>query len=338
MLLIGGRSGSGVSAQVSELVPWVPESLTADQANNVYAYTRADGINPIAALARDLVYVPNSKSNTLDVIDPTTFEVVDHVAVGRLPQHVTPSWDMKTLYVDNNAGNSLTPIDPLTGMVSGSPITVSDPYNLYFTPDGAYAIVVAERERRLDFRNPQTMELTNSVDVKCKGVDHLDFTGDGSELIASCEFSAQMVVVDLATRSLIKTIDLPRSDAMPQDVKLSPDGSTFYVADMKSNGLWVVDSSTMDVVDFLATDRGAHGLYPSRDATKLYVSNRDTREPSQSWTSARVESSTLGRSREDLPTWGASRPTAACYGCPGATTRRYTPSPPTTDTCSPVSR
>jgi YVTN family beta-propeller protein len=84
-----------------------------------------------------------------------------------------------------------------------------------------------------------------------------------------------MVVVDLKTQSVIKTIDLPKTDGMPQDVKLSPDGTTFYVADMMSDGLWIIDAATMDLTGFMPTGRGAHGLYPSRDATKLYVSNRD---------------------------------------------------------------
>ena len=85
-------------------------------------------------------------SNTVDVIDPTTFRIVGHFATGALPQHVTPSWDLKTLWVDNDEGNSLTPIDPRTGR-PGRPVPVTDPYNLYFTPDGRYAIVVAERLR-----------------------------------------------------------------------------------------------------------------------------------------------------------------------------------------------
>ena len=60
-------------------------------------------------------------------------------ATGALPQHVTPGYDLKTLYVDNDQGNSLTPINPRTGL-PGRPIPVADPYNLYFTPDGRYAI------------------------------------------------------------------------------------------------------------------------------------------------------------------------------------------------------
>ena len=61
---------------------------------------------------------------------------------------------------------------------------------------------------------------------------------------------------------------------MPQDVKLSPDGRTFYVADMAANGVWLIDAHTMSKIGFVHTGIGAHGLYPSRDAKVLYVSNR----------------------------------------------------------------
>ena len=65
------------------------------------------------------VYVPNRRANTVSVIDPETLQVVDTFKVGRNPQHVVPSWDLKTLWVANNAegrtDGSLTPIDPLTG-------------------------------------------------------------------------------------------------------------------------------------------------------------------------------------------------------------------------------
>src|SRR4029077_6718994 len=138
--------------------------------------------------ARPLVYVPNSISDTVDVIDPRTYHIVEHFAVGALPQHVVPAWNLRTLYVTNDIGNSLTPIDPRTGK-PGTPIPVEDPYNMYFTPDGRYAIVVAERLQRLDFRDAHTMKLVHSLPVACKGIDHMDFSADGTYLIASCEFA-----------------------------------------------------------------------------------------------------------------------------------------------------
>ena len=200
--------------------------------------------------------------------------VINHFAVDRLPQHVTPSWDLKTLWVTNDLGNTLTPINPKTGK-PGATVAVDDPYNLYFTADGKRAIVVAEALRRLDFRDPQTMALKHSLATpECRGIDHMDYTANGRTALVSCEFSGRMIVVDLINERILKTIQL-ESMAMPQDVKLSPDGKTFYVADMASNGVWTVDARTMTKAGFISTGKGAHGLYPSRDQKYLYVSNRD---------------------------------------------------------------
>jgi YVTN family beta-propeller protein len=236
----------------------------------VYAHTGAGDLAESVRGDRPLVYVPNSESATVDVIDPTTFAVVDHFAVGRLPQHVTPSWDMRVLYVDNDEGNSLTPIDPRTGR-PGAPVPVEDPYNLYFSPDGTKAIVVAERLRRLDIRDPHTWRVIDSIPVPCSGVDHADFTADGTAMVASCEFSGDLVRIDLATDSVSGTLHV---GGQPVDVKLGPDGSVFYVANQKRNGVSVIDAATLSERGFIPTGPGAHGLYPSRDARWLYVTNR----------------------------------------------------------------
>jgi len=241
----------------------------------VYAADGANRLTGAARHAKQLVYVPNSDSDTVDVIDPHTFRIVGHFAVGALPQHVVPASDLRTLYVTNDVGNSLTPIDPRTGR-PGPPVPVEDPYNLYFTPDGAYAIVVAERLQRLDFRDPHSFRLRHSLAVPCRGVDHLDFSADGRYLLASCEFSGQMLVVDVARQRVVRTIALPDgSSGMPQDVKLSPDGRIYYVADMRAGGVWEIGAHSYRVLAFLRTGSGAHGLYPSRDAKLLYVTNRN---------------------------------------------------------------
>ena len=155
----------------------------------MYAYDGAGNLSPPARGDRALVYVPNSMSDTVTVISQQTLKVVAQFPTGALPQHVTPAYNLKTLYVDNDLGNSLTPINPRTG-APGRPIPVEDPYNLYFTPDGRYAIVVAERLQRLDFRDPTTMRLIDSLSVPmCRGVDHMDFSADGRYAFASCEFA-----------------------------------------------------------------------------------------------------------------------------------------------------
>lgn len=243
--------------------------------DNVYAATRERMVAPTAAEDPYRLYVPNSESDTVDVIDPEKEEIIRSFPVGGLPQHVTPSYDLETLYVNSNQGNTLTTIDPATGRPEGKPLDVEDPYNLYFTPDGGSAIVVAERLQRLDFRNPETMKLQDEIQVPCEGVNHMDFAPDGSFLIASCEFGSAMIKIDLERRKLVGRLDLPQVGAMPQDVRVSPDGKVFFAADMASNGVWQIDGERFKVLDFLPTGEGAHGLYPSRDGTEMYVSNRD---------------------------------------------------------------
>jgi DNA-binding beta-propeller fold protein YncE len=244
-------------------------------AMGVYAHDGPNDLSPAVRGVPPRVYVPNSASNTVDVIDQRTFKIVAHYHVGSLPQHVTPSYDLKTLWVDNDAGNSLTPVSPISGRPNGNPVSVSDPYNLYFTPAGRFAIVVAEREHRLDFRFAHTMKLHHALVVPCSGVDHMDFSANGRFLLASCEFSAKMVKVDVRRERVVGVLRLPRAGAMPQDVKLSPDGRTFYVADMASNGVWEISANGRHVLGFIHTGSGAHGLYPSRDAKRLYITNRD---------------------------------------------------------------
>jgi YVTN family beta-propeller protein len=205
--------------------------------------------------------------------------------------------------VANNASNSLTPIDPLTAK-EGPPVKVDDPYNIYFTPDGKSAMVIAEARRRIDFRDPKDMKLQQSLRVACKGLDHVEFTADNRYAIATCEFSGQLVKIDLATKSAAGylTLDpdkfinyIPRQikrylgrrnarnaamaalmsvPSMPQDIRSSSDGTKFYVADMKEDGVFVVDPTTFERIGFIHTGVGTHGIYPSRDGTKLYVTNR----------------------------------------------------------------
>ncbi len=275
---------------------------------NLYSETAAGKISP--AIAGDLarIYVPNLRGNDVYVVDPATMKVVDKFKVGYSPQHIVPSWDLKKLWVTNNAerrtDGSLTPIDPRTGK-AGPPVDVDNPYNMYFTPDGKSAVVVAEARKRLDFRDPQTMALQYSIDVPgCPGVNHADFSIDGRFAIFTCEFAGTLAKLDLVERKVVAYLKLSMpatrfkeqpgaartalgkvwepgetevctaTKGMPQDIRSSPDGKRFYIADMHADGVHIVDGASFTKVGFIPTGIGAHGLYPSRDGKLLYVANR----------------------------------------------------------------
>ncbi|MGN5380245.1 YncE family protein [Streptomyces lasalocidi] len=253
-----------------DVLPGMP---AVDNPDDLYAADRPNQLSPVVKDFPSRVYVPNTNSNTVTVIDPATYKVIDTIPVGRQPQHVVPSWDLKTLWVNNDLGNSLTPIDPKTGQ-AGKPVSVHDPYNLYFTPDGKYAVVMASMDRALVFRDAHTMKVVKKLPVKCYGVNHADFSPDGRYFIVSCEFSGEIMKVDTARMEVVDQRKLPQRGSMPQDVKISPDGKLFYIADMVANGLWILNGDTFDEPRFLYTGKGCHGLYISRDSREMYISNR----------------------------------------------------------------
>ena len=291
-----------------EVVPGMPAVVNK---NNLYSEIASGHMSPAVAGALERVYVPNRGANTVSVIDPATLQVIDTFKVGINPQHIVPSWDLRTLWVANNAegrtDGSLTPIDPKTGK-PGKSIAVDDPYNLYWSPDGQYAIVVAEAHKRLDFRDAQTMAMKFSLPTpNCAGINHADFSIDGKFVIFTCEFNGSVTKIDLVNRKVLDTIKLSRyfdrpdalaiiavpgkkpryvpdpskpgadictTPGMPQDVRISPDGKLFFVADMMVDGVHVVDGESFKQIGFIPTGVGAHGLYPSRDGKSMYVANR----------------------------------------------------------------
>ena len=273
LLVIASSLMMTVPAQAVTPLAGMPPVLDT---NDIYAADRPNQLSPVVADMPQMVYVPNHTSNTVSVIDPKTFKVVKTFKTPRGPQHIVPSWDLKTLWVNDNEGNYLTPIDPAT-VTMGKSVYVHDPYNLYFTPNGKYAIVMAESDKQIVFRDPHTMAIKKTVKVPCAGVNHADWTADGNFFVVSCEFSGMLLELNTAEMKIVATVKLPHTYTtmpMPQDVKISPDGKTFYIADMTSNGIWVMPADQFGKFSFIATGKEAHGMYVTRDSKYLLISNR----------------------------------------------------------------
>jgi DNA-binding beta-propeller fold protein YncE len=254
----GGRPTGGADA-----------SRALGRAAPVYNWTRPNMLSPALRGLPARVWVPNARRRAVELIDPRTFHVVRRLRVGNAPRQVVPSWDLKTLWVSDASGGTLVPVDARTGH-RGRAVAVASPHDLYFTPDGRTALVMTGL-RRIDFRDPRTMRLRHSLKVPCDGVGHADFSVTGDFLIATCERSGRLVRVDPLRRTVTGVL-LLHHRAAPQDVRLSPDGTVFYVSDPAAEGVWVVDAERFGTLGFIRTGPGAGGLTPSRDGKVLYVS------------------------------------------------------------------
>ncbi len=134
---------------------------------------------------------------------------------------------------------------------------------MYFTPDGHSAIIVAEELKRLDFRDPQTMKLQSSLEVPgCAGINHADFSIDGRFAIFTCEFQGKLAKIDFVEHKVNGYITLSKG-GMPQHVRISPDGKIFFVADMKADGVFLIDGDKFIEVGFIKTGLGTHDSTPA---------------------------------------------------------------------------
>jgi DNA-binding beta-propeller fold protein YncE len=259
-----------VPLRFRNLLPGMPPV----QDDDVYSSARAGRVLDRIAAEPAYLYVPNSYGAPITtVIDQRTHEIVRILHTGEMSQHVTPSYDLSMLYVEASYGNSLVAIDPATGRIQRR-IHVQRPYNLYFTPDGKAAIVMQEDDDRIVFTDPVRFRPERVIeDPDCRGPNHADFTANGRFLLVTCEFSGTILKVSTLRRAVVDRLDLP-AGAKPQDVRLSPDGRSFFVADMDRNLLLEIPWNHLRVTASTPMPAMPHGIYPSRDGRFLYVSSR----------------------------------------------------------------
>jgi DNA-binding beta-propeller fold protein YncE len=248
--------------------------------NDVYGAAGSGMLSPKVADDPAYLYVPNSfGAPHTTVIDQRTHKIVRVLHTGTLSQHVTPSWDLKTLYVEASGSNELVSVDPDTGRINRR-IPVRRPYNLYFTPDGRQAIVMSEEDNLIIFTDPRTFRPRATVtDRTCNGPNHADFSGNGRYFVVTCEFSGSLLRISTLRHHVTGRLNLGPG-SQPQDVRLSPDGRVFYVADMGRDRLTRISWRGFRRVGYTPMPSMPHGIYPSRDGSRLYVSDRGAGEVS----------------------------------------------------------
>ena len=281
--------------QFRDPLPGMPPVIGGD----IYSQTRRGMLSPRVAHERQLLYVPDSLGSRVTVIDQRTRRIVQVIDTGYLSQHVVPSYDLRRLFVNASVANELDPINPRT-VRRGRAISVPRPYNLYFTPDGRSALVMIEQHDSIRFSDPQTFVGRATVQPRgCRGPNHADFSANGQFFVVTCEFSGTLARISTTTHRVLGTLRLdsqpmkqhghtgmdarmatPMGRSMPQDIRLSPDGTVFYVADMGTNELRLISARTFRQIGVIDMPDHPHGIYPSRNGRDFYVSDRGAGEVS----------------------------------------------------------
>ena len=221
------------------------------------------------------MFVLNSLSGNVSVIDPTTWTEVRRIPTGKEPHHLYLTPDEKSVIVANAGADSLTFIDPRTGELQRTLRGILDPYHLRFSPNMKWFVTAANRLNHIDLYRWDGSEPTLVKRIPTgKTPSHLWIDGQSRWIWSSMQDSDELVVIDLATQTLTHRVP---TGSLPADVYVTPDDKTLLLGLTGGTGVEVYDvagGKAPKLIGKIATGKGAHAFRSAGDGRHVYVSNR----------------------------------------------------------------
>ncbi len=218
------------------------------------------GINPNYALAvGKKVYVANTSSGSVSVIDSSTDTVIATINVGNTPYHMTAIGNK--VFVGNQNSGTVSVINTLTDTVAATVSVGIGPS--FLAAIGNKVFVLNQTSNTVSVINATTNAVTSTISVGAKPVFA---TLVATKLFISNQNSNTVSVVDTNTNTVVATVPVQQS---PYD--LTAIGTKVYVANTSSNSMSVIDSTSNSVVATILTPHSPY--YSTAMGSKLYVTS-----------------------------------------------------------------
>ena len=224
------------------------------------------------------VYVCNSSSNNVIVVDTTTNTIVTGpglpITVGTNPRGIVIGTTIHGVYayVTNNLNDTISVINTATNMVVGS-ITVGEgvlggPSTIAMTPNGAFVYVTIPGTSSVVVISTETntvVGLSITVGVSPAGIA---VTPDGRYVYVVNSKGTSLSVISTATNTVTTTITVGVGTG-PSAIAIAPDGLHGYI--IASNAIQVLDIGTNTITDTISGFSGANNLAITPDGSTVYV-------------------------------------------------------------------
>ncbi len=222
------------------------------------------------------LYVTNTKSDSASIIETDTLEVVGTIPLGQgKPNRIVFHPDGKTAWVVYDKSRDLGVIDAETRKLVRRVKIGGNPYNLAFTPDGRYLLV-------LDWASDTSNDEVIFYDLKEQKIDgrvevstwpaHAIFSRDGKLVYVSGETAGDVTVIDVAQRKVVGRVIHGGGDAM--GLALPTDGKTLYAAAGENKTIVKIDTATNKAVGEIPLPGIVHEATLTLDGKFLYTTLR----------------------------------------------------------------
>jgi YVTN family beta-propeller protein len=223
------------------------------------------------------VYVANTISNTVSVIDTTTNAVIATIPVGISPQGVTVTPDGSKVYVTNSTGTVSVINTTTNAVVSAIPVG-SFPFGVAVTPDGRKVYVANDFDNTVSVIDTATNTViggpitvgSNPIGVAVTPDGRKVYVANSDTRSTSVSATNTVSVIDTTTNTVIATVNV---GSRPFGVAVTPDGSKVYVANTVSSTVSVIDTTTNTVIATISVGFTPVGVSVTPDGSKVYVAN-----------------------------------------------------------------
>jgi YVTN family beta-propeller protein len=224
-------------------------------------------VNP----STNTVYVANSGSNTVSVIDGKTNNVTTNIPVGTYPNDLSVNPSTNTIYVANRDDNTISVIDGKTNNVTAN-ITVGErPWAVSVNPSTNMAYVANFYGDTVSVIDGKTNNVTANITVG-KSPSDLSINPSTNIAYVSNYDNNTVSVIDGKTNHIIATIKV---GTKPSAVSVNPSTNTVYVANQDDNTVSVIDGKTNNVTANITVGKRPNDLSVNRSTNTVYVANQD---------------------------------------------------------------
>jgi YVTN family beta-propeller protein len=222
------------------------------------------------------LYITNTKSASISIIDTNTFEVTGTIPLGNgKPNRIQFHPDGKTAWVIYDKSHELGVIDAEMKKLVKRVKIGGNPYNLTFAPDGKTLYV-------LDWSSETSGDAVIAYDLAAERVEattevstwpaYAVFSRDAHLLYVSGETAGDVTVIDTKTHTTVTRIVHGGGDAM--GLALSSDGKTLWVAAGENKAVLKVDTATNKVMATIPVPGVIHEATLTLDGKFLYTTLR----------------------------------------------------------------
>lgn len=188
-----------------------------------------------------------------------------------------PAEDTGTLIVLNKSDASASLINPATGETVRTLEVGEGPHEVAVSPDGRTAVVavygVREPGHTLVVIDIPAGTIAKTIDLTDYHRPHgIMYMPDGERVVVTAEAERSLIIVNVATGEVESAINTDQD--ISHMVALTPDATTAYVANIRSNSVSVIDLEARELKTVIPTDLGAEGVAVAPDGRSVWVSNR----------------------------------------------------------------